>query len=174
MPTRKAHARWEGSLKEGTGKVDFGNGTFQGAYSFASRFEQGGHQSRGVVGCGPRGLLRDGDGAGLGPGGLHARVCRRDRPRHGHTAGRRLQDHQEPPRLRGQSARHRPGDLRAARRSSQGELPSIAGTRGYRDHARDQARHQMTHGPGGGATSDPRPAHLAAEDFSSGGHVRLL
>lgn len=41
MPTRKAHARWEGSLKEGKGQVDFGNGLFKGAYSFASRFEDG-------------------------------------------------------------------------------------------------------------------------------------
>jgi lipoyl-dependent peroxiredoxin len=41
MPTRKAHARWEGTLKEGKGKVDFGNGAFKGAYSFASRFEEG-------------------------------------------------------------------------------------------------------------------------------------
>lgn len=41
MPTRKAHARWEGSLKEGRGQVDFGNGLFKGAYSFASRFEDG-------------------------------------------------------------------------------------------------------------------------------------
>ncbi len=41
MPTRKAHARWEGTLKEGKGDVEFGNGAFKGAYSFASRFEQG-------------------------------------------------------------------------------------------------------------------------------------
>ena len=41
MPTRKAHARWEGSLKEGKGQVDFGNGAFQAAYSFASRFTDG-------------------------------------------------------------------------------------------------------------------------------------
>jgi osmotically inducible protein OsmC len=41
MPTRKAHARWEGSLKEGRGQVDFGNGLFKGAYSFASRFADG-------------------------------------------------------------------------------------------------------------------------------------
>jgi osmotically inducible protein OsmC len=41
MPTRKAHARWEGSLKEGKGQIDFGNGFFKGAYSFASRFEDG-------------------------------------------------------------------------------------------------------------------------------------
>jgi lipoyl-dependent peroxiredoxin len=41
MPMRKAHARWEGTLKEGKGQVDFGNGLFKGAYSFASRFEDG-------------------------------------------------------------------------------------------------------------------------------------
>lgn len=41
MPTRKAHARWEGTLREGKGTVDFGNGVFSGAYSFTSRFENG-------------------------------------------------------------------------------------------------------------------------------------
>jgi osmotically inducible protein OsmC len=41
MTTRNAHARWEGSIKEGKGQVDFGNGAFKGAYSFISRFENG-------------------------------------------------------------------------------------------------------------------------------------
>ena len=41
MPTRKAHARWDGSLKEGKGQVDFGNGAFKAPYSFLSRFENG-------------------------------------------------------------------------------------------------------------------------------------
>lgn len=41
MPTRKAHAHWEGTFKEGGGRVDFGNGAFQGNYSFSSRFEEG-------------------------------------------------------------------------------------------------------------------------------------
>lgn len=41
MTTRKAHARWEGSLEAGSGRLDFGNGTFVGAYSFASRFARG-------------------------------------------------------------------------------------------------------------------------------------
>jgi osmotically inducible protein OsmC len=50
MPTRKAHARWEGTLDEGKGTVDFGNGAFKGAYSFASRFETG-------VGTNPEELL---------------------------------------------------------------------------------------------------------------------
>jgi osmotically inducible protein OsmC len=41
MPTQKAAARWEGSLKEGKGEVVLGNGAFKGAYSFASRFGEG-------------------------------------------------------------------------------------------------------------------------------------
>lgn len=39
MPTRHAHARWEGSLKEGKGTVKLESGSFEGAYSFGSRFE---------------------------------------------------------------------------------------------------------------------------------------
>ena len=41
MATRQAHARWEGNLKEGSGKVDFGRGAFSAPYSYASRFEEG-------------------------------------------------------------------------------------------------------------------------------------
>ena len=40
MPTRTAHARWEGSLKRGKGEIDFGHGMFRGPYSFGSRFEE--------------------------------------------------------------------------------------------------------------------------------------
>lgn len=41
MPTRHAHARWEGTVKEGVGTIDFGHGAFSGPYSFASRFTDG-------------------------------------------------------------------------------------------------------------------------------------
>lgn len=41
MATRTAHARWEGTIKEGKGQVELGSGAFKGAYSFASRFEEG-------------------------------------------------------------------------------------------------------------------------------------
>ena len=41
MATRQAHARWEGGLRDGRGKVDFGRGLFSAPYSFASRFEEG-------------------------------------------------------------------------------------------------------------------------------------
>ncbi|MDQ3262197.1 MAG: OsmC family protein [Myxococcota bacterium] len=41
MPTRKAHARWEGDFNQGKGQMEFGSGAFKGAYSAASRFEDG-------------------------------------------------------------------------------------------------------------------------------------
>jgi osmotically inducible protein OsmC len=41
MVTRNAQAIWEGTLKEGRGTMSFGSGAFEGAYSYASRFEQG-------------------------------------------------------------------------------------------------------------------------------------
>jgi osmotically inducible protein OsmC len=39
MTTRTGNAVWEGTLREGTGKVKLGSGAFEGPYSFASRFE---------------------------------------------------------------------------------------------------------------------------------------
>lgn len=41
MAVRKAEATWEGDLKHGKGKMKFGSGAFDGAYSFSSRFEEG-------------------------------------------------------------------------------------------------------------------------------------
>ncbi len=39
MPTRNAEAVWDGSLKEGSGKMRFGSGAYEGTYTWASRFE---------------------------------------------------------------------------------------------------------------------------------------
>jgi osmotically inducible protein OsmC len=41
MAVRTAEARWDGSLKEGSGNMRFGSGAFDGAFSFGSRFEEG-------------------------------------------------------------------------------------------------------------------------------------
>ena len=41
MPVRTANAVWEGNLPQGKGSMKFGNGAFEGAYSFSSRFEEG-------------------------------------------------------------------------------------------------------------------------------------
>jgi len=39
MPVRKAEAVWEGTLKDGSGKIRLGSGAFEGTYSFGTRFE---------------------------------------------------------------------------------------------------------------------------------------
>lgn len=41
MPDREANAVWNGDLKSGNGKMEFGDGAFEGAFSFKSRFENG-------------------------------------------------------------------------------------------------------------------------------------
>jgi len=41
MAVRNAEAVWEGTLKAGKGSMKLGSGAFEGAFSFASRFEEG-------------------------------------------------------------------------------------------------------------------------------------
>ena len=41
MPTRTAHAEWNGPLDEGKGTMAFGSGAYEGAYSFRSRMQDG-------------------------------------------------------------------------------------------------------------------------------------
>jgi lipoyl-dependent peroxiredoxin len=41
MPTRTSSALWEGNLRDGSGTMKLGSGTFEGSYSFVSRFESG-------------------------------------------------------------------------------------------------------------------------------------
>lgn len=41
MATRTGSAEWHGDLQEGSGTLTVGEGVLQGAYSFASRFEEG-------------------------------------------------------------------------------------------------------------------------------------
>jgi osmotically inducible protein OsmC len=40
MAARKAEAEWTGTLREGSGRVKLGSGTFEGKYSFQTRFEE--------------------------------------------------------------------------------------------------------------------------------------
>lgn len=42
MPVRTANAQWDGTLKEGQGKMKMSSGAYEGPYSFSSRFENGG------------------------------------------------------------------------------------------------------------------------------------
>ena len=41
MALRNASAVWNGTLKEGNGTMKLGSGAFEGAFTFASRFEEG-------------------------------------------------------------------------------------------------------------------------------------
>jgi lipoyl-dependent peroxiredoxin len=41
MPTRSSSAQWHGNLARGSGTMSLGSGAFEGAYSAASRFENG-------------------------------------------------------------------------------------------------------------------------------------
>lgn len=41
MPTRKANAVWNGDLKGGKGTMKMDSGSYEGPYSFSSRFEDG-------------------------------------------------------------------------------------------------------------------------------------
>lgn len=41
MAVQSASAEWNGSLKEGSGKMRVGTGAFEGPFTFASRFENG-------------------------------------------------------------------------------------------------------------------------------------
>jgi len=41
MAIRTASAVWDGTLKEGKGRMKLGSGAFEGAFTFASRFEEG-------------------------------------------------------------------------------------------------------------------------------------
>lgn len=41
MAVRKSEATWQGSLKDGKGNMRLGSGAFEGAFTWASRFEDG-------------------------------------------------------------------------------------------------------------------------------------
>jgi lipoyl-dependent peroxiredoxin len=41
MATRNGSAEWHGDIRSGSGRVTVGEGTFEGDYSFRSRFEDG-------------------------------------------------------------------------------------------------------------------------------------
>ena len=41
MAVRKSEAVWQGTLKEGNGTMTLGSGSYEGPFSFVSRFEEG-------------------------------------------------------------------------------------------------------------------------------------
>jgi len=72
MPTRNAQAAWEGDLKGGKGTMKFGSGAFEGAYSFASRFEEGtGTNPEELIGAAHAGCFSMAFSAELGKAGFN-------------------------------------------------------------------------------------------------------
>ena len=52
MPTRRAHAVWNGTLTEGHGEMALESGAYKGAYTFATRFgEQKGANPEELIGA---------------------------------------------------------------------------------------------------------------------------
>ena len=71
MPTRKAKAEWNGSLKDGKGKMKLESGAYEGAYSFRSRFEEGdGTNPEELIGAAHAGCFSMALSAGLGKAGF--------------------------------------------------------------------------------------------------------
>ncbi len=69
MATRNAEATWEGSLREGHGSMKFG--TFEGPYTWSSRFEEGqGTNPEELVGAAHAGCFSMALSSGLGNAGF--------------------------------------------------------------------------------------------------------
>jgi osmotically inducible protein OsmC len=77
MAIRTAKAQWEGNLQEGKGTMALGSGAYEGAYSFASRFEDGkGTNPEELLGAAHAGCFSMALAAALGRGGFAPRNVR--------------------------------------------------------------------------------------------------
>ena len=73
MAIRTSEAEWKGNLREGQGTVKLGSGAFEGAYSFASRFETGkGTNPEELIAAAHAGCYSMALSAGLSKAGFHA------------------------------------------------------------------------------------------------------
>lgn len=71
MPARAASAEWNGSLKDGKGTMKMASGSYQGPYSFASRFESGtGTNPEELIAAAHSGCFSMAFSAGLGKAGF--------------------------------------------------------------------------------------------------------
>jgi osmotically inducible protein OsmC len=71
MAARTADAEWKGNLREGKGTMKLGSGAYEGAYSFASRFENGtGTNPEELIGAAHAGCFSMALSAGLGRAGF--------------------------------------------------------------------------------------------------------
>ncbi len=71
MPIATGSAVWEGELKGGKGSMKLGSGSYEGPYSFASRFETGkGTNPEELIGAAHAGCFSMAFSAGLGKAGF--------------------------------------------------------------------------------------------------------
>jgi lipoyl-dependent peroxiredoxin len=134
MAKRKASAVWEGTLREGKGRVKLGSGAFTGQYSFASRFEEGvGTNPEELIGAAHAGCFSMALAAGLTKAGLKP-------TRISTTAQVSLEKVGEGFKITtielekgSRSSRHRSKRFSRSRRVGQAELSGLAGPgwRGY-------------------------------------------
>src|SRR2546428_13529282 len=83
MAKRTASAVWEGTLREGKGTVKLGSGSFEGAYSFASRFEEGkGTNPEELIGAAHAGCFSMALSAGPGRAGFTPTPIQTEGPVH--------------------------------------------------------------------------------------------
>ena len=72
MAVQTASAEWNGSLKEGAGRMKVGSGAVDGPYTFVSRFETGpGTNPEELIGAAHAGCFSMALAAGLGRAGHH-------------------------------------------------------------------------------------------------------
>jgi lipoyl-dependent peroxiredoxin len=77
MAIRTAKAQWDGNLQEGKGTMALGSGAYEGAYSFASRFEEGkGTNPEELLGAAHAGCFSMALAAALGRGGFTPKSVR--------------------------------------------------------------------------------------------------
>jgi lipoyl-dependent peroxiredoxin len=71
MAIRTATAQWDGSLRDGSGRMRLGGGAYDGAYSFQSRFEEGeGTNPEELIGAAHAGCFSMAFAADLGRAGF--------------------------------------------------------------------------------------------------------
>jgi osmotically inducible protein OsmC len=79
MALRTGEAEWEGTIREGKGRMRLGSGAFEGAYSYRSRMEDGpGTNPEELIAAAHAGCFSMALSAGLGRAGYEPRRIRTD------------------------------------------------------------------------------------------------
>ena len=108
MTARNGSAEWHGSVESGSGTITVGNGVFEGAYSYESRFgEAAGTNPEQLLAAAHSGCFTMALANGLSAGGHHTGVASHKRARPTPQPRRRDHARAHRPRNRGRRAGHR-------------------------------------------------------------------